>query len=79
MHDPEHCDPVHAPLAHAWAAPQLPVGSQVWRPVPMHRTAPGSQLPWHAAVPDVTTQALPVQTTEVPQLPLALHVCTPLP
>jgi hypothetical protein len=36
-------------------------------------------VPWQDAVPELTTQVLPVQTTELPQLPLALHVCTPLP
>jgi hypothetical protein len=45
----------------------------------MHWTVPGTHAPWHDAFPEATTHACPVQTTEFPQLPLALHVCTPLP
>ena len=79
--EPEHCPAVHAPLEQAAVAPHAPEGSHVWVPVPAaeHCTAPGAHTPWHAAPVEVAVHALFVQSEAGPQLPLALHVCTPLP
>ena len=79
MQTPEHCPPVQAPLPHGTAVPHVPVASHVWSPVPMHWKVPGTQVPWHDAVPELTTHACAAQTTDVPQLPIELHVWTPLP
>jgi hypothetical protein len=57
VQEPEHCVPVHAPLAQACAVPQVPFAPQVSRPLPMHWTAPGEQVPPQAAVPVVTMHA----------------------
>src|SRR5258708_2811698 len=78
-HDPEHCVPVHAPLAQGCAVPQLPVALQICTPVPMHWTLPGVHEPWHTAVPDVTTHAPRLHGVDAPHAPLWLHVWTPLP
>ena len=77
---------MQAPLTHAWAVhgigvPQWPVESHVWTASPEHCVAPGVHVPEHCAPP---ASGPPVQTPfmhglAVPQVPLAVQVCTPLP
>jgi hypothetical protein len=43
--------------------------------LPEHLVAPGAQTPWHVPL----TQAWLVQATALLQLPVASHVCVPLP
>ncbi len=61
-------------------APRFPVESHVWKAeLPAHCVVPGAHVPWHDAVPLVTTHAELPHATAVPQLPLLSQVCTPWP
>jgi hypothetical protein len=73
--------PVHAPLTHAWFSHvgplfcQVPLAPQVCGCWPLHCVWPGPQLPEHIPLTHVEL----VQVVELPQVPVAVHVWTPLP
>ncbi len=65
----------HVWLVHAAGAPQLPLLSHVWTPLPWHCVEPGVHTPVQAPL----EQAWLVHGCGVPQWPDESHVCTPLP
>lgn len=74
--EPTQKPPLQVWLVQAAGAPQVPLASQVWTPLPEHCLAPGVHDPLHT--PGATHAEL-VQAAAVPQFPVALQVWTPLP
>lgn len=70
MHAPEHCPPVHCPLAQATAGLHAPVASQVSTPLAEHWVDAGAHDPEH----DPATQVWGAQGAGLPKWPVASHV-----
>ncbi len=66
-----HALTTHVWLTHACAAPQLPVASHLWTPLPVHCVLPCAQTPWHEALwlTMSSTHVELLHATGVPQLP----------